>query len=214
MQEYICQYCGKQCKNANSLIQHEIRCKENPNKIDMSYIKTGHSKGHKGTNQFIKAKELGLEKPDISEYTRYKIGTAWRGKQHTDEEKKKISEGIRKAIINNPESYSSSNVNGRIKHYEYNNVILDGKWELEVAKFLDTNNIKWEKPNKGIPYNWNNSVHLYFPDFYLPEFNYYIEVKGYQRDRDINKWNAVDNLIIIKENEINEIRKNIYHLPL
>lgn len=214
MKEYICQYCGRKCKNLNSLRQHEIRCKLNPNKIDMGYIKPGHSNGHKGTNQFIKAKELGLEKPIISEDTRYKIGNAWRGKQHTNKEKKKISEGIRKAIINNPESYSSSNVNGRVKHYEYNNVILDGKWELEVAKFLDANNIKWEKPNKGIPYNWNNSVHLYFPDFYLPEFNYYIEVKGYQRDRDISKWNAVDNLIIIKENEINEIRKNIYHLPL
>jgi DNA-directed RNA polymerase subunit RPC12/RpoP len=24
-----CKYCGKLCKNKNSLIQHEIRCKEN-----------------------------------------------------------------------------------------------------------------------------------------------------------------------------------------
>ena len=27
-----CQYCGKECKNKNSLAQHEIRC-NNPNKI-------------------------------------------------------------------------------------------------------------------------------------------------------------------------------------
>ena len=33
MKEYICQYCGKKCKNLNSLRQHEIRCKENPNHI-------------------------------------------------------------------------------------------------------------------------------------------------------------------------------------
>lgn len=28
-----CQYCGKECKNKNSLVQHEIRCNNNPNKI-------------------------------------------------------------------------------------------------------------------------------------------------------------------------------------
>ena len=29
----VCKYCGKECKNQNSLSQHEIRCKENPNHI-------------------------------------------------------------------------------------------------------------------------------------------------------------------------------------
>lgn len=28
-----CIYCGKECKSRNSLCQHEIRCKLNPNKI-------------------------------------------------------------------------------------------------------------------------------------------------------------------------------------
>lgn len=212
MEEYICQYCGRKCKNFNSLRQHEIRCKSNPNKLDMSYIKPGHSKGHKGTNQFIKAKELGLDPPIVSKETREKFSNIWKGKHHTDIEKKKISEGIKKAIIEHPESYSSSNVNGRVKHYKYNGFILDGKWELEVAKYLDSKNIKWEKPSKGFEYEWNNSVHIYFPDFYLPEYNYYIEVKGYQRDRDLYKWKAVDKLIIIKEKEIKEIRNNIYDI--
>ncbi len=29
-----CQYCGRICKNINSLIQHEIRCKSNPDHIE------------------------------------------------------------------------------------------------------------------------------------------------------------------------------------
>ena len=33
MSDYICKYCGKICKNKNSLAQHEVRCKENPNRI-------------------------------------------------------------------------------------------------------------------------------------------------------------------------------------
>lgn len=30
----FCKFCGKQLKNKNALIQHEIRCKENPNRIE------------------------------------------------------------------------------------------------------------------------------------------------------------------------------------
>lgn len=31
--EYICKYCGRLCKSMNSLTQHEIRCKQNPERI-------------------------------------------------------------------------------------------------------------------------------------------------------------------------------------
>ena len=30
----FCKFCGKQLKNKNALIQHEIRCKKNPNRIE------------------------------------------------------------------------------------------------------------------------------------------------------------------------------------
>lgn len=32
--DLFCKYCKKECKNKNSLAQHEIRCKENPDKIN------------------------------------------------------------------------------------------------------------------------------------------------------------------------------------
>jgi hypothetical protein len=31
--KYVCIYCNKECLNKNSLIQHQIRCIKNPNKI-------------------------------------------------------------------------------------------------------------------------------------------------------------------------------------
>ena len=31
--DLYCKYCGKFCKNKNSLAQHECRCNKNPNKI-------------------------------------------------------------------------------------------------------------------------------------------------------------------------------------
>lgn len=213
MDEFKCKYCGKECKNKNSLVQHEIRCKENPNKIDLSYIKFGNSKGHKGTNQFIKAKQEGRS-IQVSEETRYKIGNAWRGKKQSNELRQKRCKVMQQVVKKYPESYSSTNVNGRVKHYEYNGIVLDGKWELEVAKYLDKNQIKWERPNNGFEYYWNNSIHIYYPDFYLPEYNYYIEVKGFQRDRDIYKWKSVNNLIVIKQKEIEKIRNNQYDISI
>lgn len=153
-------------------------------------------------NQYTKAERLGLDKPILTDETRFKIGSGWRGKKHTKEEKEKISNGIRKAIQEHPESYSSVNVNGRVKKQLYNNVMLDGSWEVEVAKYLDKNNIKWIRPLTGFEYEWQGNTHTYFPDFYLVDYDAYIEVKGYQRDRDLYKWKAVENLVIIKKEEI------------
>ena len=36
---YICKFCGKECKNKNSLAQHERRCKENPNRVESPFVK-------------------------------------------------------------------------------------------------------------------------------------------------------------------------------
>lgn len=33
---YICKYCGKECVGKNSLVQHEIRCKENPERLTIT----------------------------------------------------------------------------------------------------------------------------------------------------------------------------------
>jgi len=208
----ICKYCEREYKNKNSLVQHEIRCKENPNRIDLSYIKHGHSKGHIGKNQFTKAKELGLEIPKVSEETKQKIGKARRGKKHTIEQINKIKNGMKSAVIKYPESYRGINYNGKVKKYKYNDYTLDGKWEVSFAKYLDANNIKWIRPNKGISYIWNNEQHKYFPDFYLIEYNMYVEIKGYQTERDLCKWKEVDNLLVLFKNDINEIRNNIFNL--
>ena len=54
-----CKYCGKEYKN---VILHEIRCKNNPNKLPpISQLRKVTS------NQYIKAKELGLPKPQLTQ---------------------------------------------------------------------------------------------------------------------------------------------------
>ena len=214
---FTCKYCNKECKNKNSLAQHEIRCKDNPNKIQVisnfiAYNKYRKENNIKGTNQFIKAKELNIEVPTVSEYTKKKISNKKRGSKHTEKTKNVISEKMKVFAMQHPENFSYQR--HIVKRKLYNGILFDSSWEVEVAKYLDSQNIKWERPTKGFLYEWNNSLHTYYPDFYLLEYDRYIEVKGFQREKDLYKWKSVDKLIIIKAEEINKIRNNEYVLGL
>lgn len=55
---------------------------------------------------------------------------------------------------------------------------LDSTWEVKMAQELEDNNIKWYKPK---PFTWvdiKNKTRNYYPDFYLPDYNIYIEPKN------------------------------------
>jgi len=160
-------------------------------------------------NQYTKAKLLGLPKPIISKETRQKLSIAGKNQTWSLERRKRHSTAMLLAVKNNPESYSSSNVSGRVKTFNYNGFKLKGNWELEVAKWLDEHDIKWTNEMKPFEYEWNNKIHLYFPDFYLIDYDKYIEVKGFERERDRCKWKVVNNLIILKKNEIQLIKNSV-----
>lgn len=95
---------------------------------------------------------------------------------------------------------------------------FQGLWEVEFAKYLDNKNIKWERPHKTYKYIFENENHRYLPDFYLPEYNLYIEIKGYPTKRDFYKWEQfTDNLDVYFGDDlynlgIIESYKDIYKL--
>jgi len=61
---------------------------------------------------------------------------------------------------------------------ENKEVLLESSWELEVANYLIENNIEWIRP----PFiKWEDSfgkVRRYFPDFYLPKYDLYLDPKN------------------------------------
>ncbi len=67
---------------------------------------------------------------------------------------------------------------------------------------------------ENFQYYWNESYHRYFPDFKLIDYdNVFIEVKGYERDRDKAKWEQFPHkLIIIKKEEIEKLKTNKFQL--
>jgi RNA polymerase-binding transcription factor DksA len=137
----------------------------------------------------------------------------------TDDYRKQHSLLMKQIVRKHPDSYSRNNVCGRVKSYEtidsYGNTTKClGKWELLVVDFLNKNSIKWtNKIDETFEYFWNGSVHQYFPDFKLPENDIYIEVKGFERERDKAKWSQFPKkLIIIKKTEIKKIKNGTYSL--
>lgn len=214
-----CKYCNRYCKNNNSLRNHERLCKLNENRQILKsnleeYNKKRKELGIKGTNHYIKAKNENKPIPIVSKETREKISLAAKGKVFSEERKKQHSEIMKEVVKKYPKSYSVNNVSGRTKNIKYKEFILKGNWELNFAKYLDINNIKWTNIVKGIEYEWNDSIHLYFPDFYLIDYDVFIEIKGFERERDYCKWKSLKNLIIIRKKEIEEINKNIFNIYL
>lgn len=212
-----CDICGKEFKTQQGLNSHigwHNKPERKSNFVNYnSKIKNGEL-SKENSNQFIKAKNLGYE-IEIKEETRKKISASttnrnierWKDPNNI----KKQSESMKKAVLNNPESYSSQNVSGRVKSFDFidsygNNIKLKGKWELKVANFLNEKCIKWTNKIEPQPYYWKDNWHLYFPDFYLPEKDIYLEIKGYQRDRDIEKWKYFKfKLLKIKVKEIKDL---------
>ena len=212
-----CIYCKKLINNVGSLKAHEKYCYSNPNKqIKVSnfinYNKKVKEKEivKKYSNQYDKAKSLG-EKIVVSESTKAKLSLASKGKIWSQDQKILHSIKMKDVVKNNPESYTKNNVVGRVKNIEYKGIKLKGSWELLFAKWLDANNISWQHECKSFEYEWNGK-RLYFPDFYIPDLNLYVEIKGYETERDRNKWKVIPNLIVIKKKEIDQIKKGIFTL--
>jgi hypothetical protein len=64
------------------------------------------------------------------------------------------------------------------KRILYKKVLFRSSWEVKYAKYLTKNHIKWLYESKT--FDLGNST--YTPDFYLPESDTYVEIKGWWRD--------------------------------
>jgi len=63
-------------------------------------------------------------------------------------------------------------------------VSMDSTWEVALAQRLDALGIRWiRNPSIKLKYTTRGRrARNYIPDFYLPEHDVYVEVKGYWTD--------------------------------
>ena len=94
-------------------------------------------------------------------------------------------------------------------------VVMDSSWEHICAAKLDEAGIKWERsPNLILEYRTvRNRKRKYIPDFYLPEHDIYLEVKGYWTDaarhkmKDVQSRNPVKILVLESMPEVLSVRR-------
>lgn len=227
----FCQYCQKSAKSLKSKIQHEIRCSSNSLRLDMSYSKSNLKNPIIPPTPCIHCQKIYETKSALSNHTRRcpknpnrimevltdsgrtKIRQSTIEQNKTQWANQSIREkhrlSMKKAVENNPEAYTSSN-RGRTKQIIVDGIKFQGQWEVDFYLWAKENGLDPKRPNESFEYEWNG-VRRYFPDFYIESLNLYVEVKGYETERDRSKWlQFPKKLCIIKEQEIKQIRNNSF----
>jgi hypothetical protein len=227
----ICQYCSKPAKSLNSKRQHEIRCKSNPTRLDMSYNKFSFKNPAILPTPCVHCEKIYETKIALSNHIRRcpknpnrvietltpegreKIRQSTIEQNKTQWQNSVILEkhrySMKRAVENNPESYSSSN-RGRTKQIIIDGIKLQGQWEVDFYNWAKNQGLEPKRPAESFTYEWNGT-RSYFPDFYIESLDMYVEVKGYETDRDRAKWLTFPKkLRIIKEEEIKQIRQGCF----
>lgn len=95
-------------------------------------------------------------------------------------------------------------------------------WEANIARILDYENIEWKYEPKRFFFDEEiNGIASYQPDFYLPQFNKWIEVKGWMDDKSKLRLKLFaeqypeenKNLILIDQDFYNALRLEFFFLP-
>ena len=101
---------------------------------------------------------------------------------------------------------------GRSKNFEYVNLYGESMKlnieEIEIAKILDSSNLKWKRNYRGFVYlSASEETRKFYPDFYIEDIEIYIEYKGWLTDDMRHKMkesrkNIHFNLLIVVGNDI------------
>lgn len=182
---YRCAFCDKEC-NIRSYRNHQNRCTNNPNRQNPAQWAIGNRKGQKGSNAYLKARNLGIADPIVSMSTKEKMSSSAiiRNQNETEKTKQKRRDTIADKVKNGEWHTSLA----RHMHIDYNGVDLHGSWEVAYAKYLDTNKIRWIRNTDSFCYKFDGKERRYTPDFYLIDTDEYIEIKGYKTEKDDAKW--------------------------
>lgn len=136
--------------------------------LGMSDIKKKHYQDHPETKQKIGAKTREyMNNPEIKE-------------QHRASIKKAYAEGRLVSPFKFLDQNGSNNpmFGKECPHAKgecYNGIYMRSTWEVKIAEMFDAENIVWQYE----PHRFTFEHFSYTPDFYLPDYDLYIEVKGW-----------------------------------
>jgi very-short-patch-repair endonuclease len=160
--DLFCQFCGKECKNLNSLRNHERLCKLNPNRQESPFVEFNKTREHVWNKGLTKETNATLKRSSES-MKRY-----WgehdfpnKGKKMSEEQKKKISISRSKFLKENPDKIP----------YLLNHSSKISYPEQYFIELFDRENIDLQ---------YHKQVGLYQLDFYNEDKKLYLEIDGEQ----------------------------------
>jgi len=138
----------------------------------------------------------------------------------SEKTRKNLSDAIRRKILTD-EDFRRNLLERKLKyswgdHCDYQRldssmVHLKSRGEKRFAQILDNFRIDWEYEKKG--FRLLETGELYFPDFYIPELDLWVEIKYTLRERDLRKFRILEreskdtNLIALGFGNINHLEK-------
>lgn len=181
--ECVCRYCGKICKNNNSLRNHERLCKLNPNRQILTHnnLEKYNSQIHVGKriawNKGL-TKETDERVLKSSETFKKLIETGkyiYKRTKHTEEFKEKLRR-LQKET-NYGHKHYIKDIHTSWNGYQF---VSRSSYELDYANILDAQQINYEYEAFRIKYydTYLEVERTSIPDFYLPDSNTIVEIKS------------------------------------
>lgn len=211
--EFKCKFCDFHTKTMQSVTSHiwynhteegkeNIFKKKNYKELRLNYkIATLKNGNHRSWN-----KGLTKETDDRVRKNSIAVSNVTKGRPgrlHTDETKKKLSQIM-----------SINNKGGKCKWFEVAGQKVQGTWERDIALLFDRLKIKWQKlktNNHTFKYTMNGKIRSYTPDFFLPDLNLYLEIKGRWWGNDKEKMDLIFstypdiNILLIQKEEFKKL---------
>lgn len=182
--KYECPYCNK-LYSKNGIATHIWRVHgEGQSHNPCNYLK-GKPNARRGWTKETHP-EIIKQNRKTQETMKKKREAGWVHTPHFTEEFLKTTS----------ERMSLHNPGGKTKWFEVAGIKVQGTYEKYFAEILLKNNINWIRPKITFQYkDEQNKTHRYSPDFYLPDLEMYIEIKGYWwgNDKQKMKWVFRDN---------------------
>lgn len=198
---FSCPVCQKEFKTGPKLGGHVGSHNRKPRTTAKKMI-VGMPRKCKFCNKEFASKSMGAHvigcklNPKFSAYRERRSSTA-KNRRHTPEEKKRLSETIMKKVQNGTWHLSFS----KSRTHEYKGIKFHGLWEVKFAMNLDDKNVKWRRPTEKFQYIFEGKSRNYTPDFWIPELESYVEIKGYTTPKDEAKWSQFPLKLIVLKGE-------------
>lgn len=173
-----CKYCGQNFEGLKSSerANHSRWCNENPVR---NLTKTSKTIEQLHTPEAVARRKISLKRAHArgaykdaakkAHLTRIKNGNLFHSEKTKELLREKALKSRHRRILKSTRKYLKK---------DGSEVLLDSSWEEALAIRLDNLNIEWIRPD---PIQWedkNGTMHNYFPDFYLTDYDLYLDPKN------------------------------------